>query len=409
MADVQLEHGYLRIANALDEAITYAEFTGTEHKIVRIFVRLTYGWQRRRVRISLPELADLCHLPNTGGFRRALAHLLQEGVVIQLEAAEGTTPALYELQKNFEQWGELSVAARALERRFGRRPDSGPPAPSMPPQGQSSEPPQLELEDDSPASHAPTGAVRLPPQGQADSPHRGSLGPVTDSTDNGLQSPKDSERHLKTNSSSTAAAAASAGAQLGQELVSTALAGIRRRWPGAPISPHFASSAEVLGTQLLEASVPTALACQAITRRCAGSRLAAPPQSVGYFEKAILDAQRDAQHEEVKGNGSSPSRTRTAPSPVSALLGGTDPARRAELELEYNAARRKAGIAWGKNPANAAAYREILEAANRQFDGLLEGNTWGIQGRDLEVVIRCAAAADFPTLELWLEHQHGSK
>jgi phage replication O-like protein O len=170
MADVQLEHGHLRIANALDEAITFADFTGTQTKIVRCLVRLTFGWRRRTVRIALPDIAERCHVAPSGGFRRALDELIREGVVVELERSIGRVPSLYQVNKDYESWGKFSVAAKALESLYGERPAHGDDAAKVPPQGQATEndenscmPPQGEM-------HDPTGEDSCPHEGTKNEP-----------------------------------------------------------------------------------------------------------------------------------------------------------------------------------------------------------------------------------------------
>jgi phage replication O-like protein O len=122
VADVQLEHGYLRVANSLWEAITYAPFSGTQLSIVTVIVRLTFGWSQDNVRISHRELAEKSNRAFTGGFRRALDELLREGAIVEIEPSIGQSAAAYAINKNFEEWGKFSVAAKLLARLYGQRP-----------------------------------------------------------------------------------------------------------------------------------------------------------------------------------------------------------------------------------------------------------------------------------------------
>jgi phage replication O-like protein O len=110
MADVQLEHGHVRIANRLFEAILDADFTGAQSRILVALIRLTYGWRRRTVTLTVPELAAYCRMQPVGGFRRALRDLVGEGVVIQLEHDRGRSATTYAIQKDFMAWGRYSVA-----------------------------------------------------------------------------------------------------------------------------------------------------------------------------------------------------------------------------------------------------------------------------------------------------------
>lgn len=129
MANVQLEHGYVRVANRLDEAITFAPFTGTQIKLVRAIVRLSYGWRQKTVRISLADLAARIGVPMSkdgrapGHVRRALAELVAHGVVIEVDRGTGKRPGALAIRKNFTQWGKFAVDPAALEQLFTPRPD----------------------------------------------------------------------------------------------------------------------------------------------------------------------------------------------------------------------------------------------------------------------------------------------
>src|SRR4051812_9959424 len=102
MADVQLEHGHVRVANRLMEAILDTELSGAQLRIVLALFRLTFGWRKRSVTISPSELAKLTRLSPTGGFRRALSELVDNGVVVELKDGRSFT---YAIQKDYVKWG----------------------------------------------------------------------------------------------------------------------------------------------------------------------------------------------------------------------------------------------------------------------------------------------------------------
>lgn len=162
MADVQLKHGFLRIANSLEEAIIMAPFSGTQMKIVRCLIRLTYGWNETTVRISRPDLAECCGLSAKGGFLRAFDELLRGGVIHEVERPFSRIAGVYELNKDFEHWGPFSVAASRLEALFSKRPQTLA-RPTL--QGQSSNESRPTLEGGS-------SAVRPTLKGMGDRPSR---------------------------------------------------------------------------------------------------------------------------------------------------------------------------------------------------------------------------------------------
>jgi phage replication O-like protein O len=126
MANVQTEHGYLKLANRLAEAVVVAPFTGTQLKIVTCVIRLTYGWGQKTARVSHGSIAERINVRNTGGFRRAFLELLAQGVLIEVEAPTGRAAGIYAINKDFEKWGKFSVAESTLVSMYGKRPPSGP-------------------------------------------------------------------------------------------------------------------------------------------------------------------------------------------------------------------------------------------------------------------------------------------
>lgn len=128
MANPQLEHGYVRIANRLDEAITFAPFSGTQTKLVRAILRLSYGWRQKTVRLSLADLTARIGIAvprdgrAPGHVRRAMAELVAAGVVIEVEKGTGKRPGAIAIRKNFAMWGKFAVDPAALEQLFTPRP-----------------------------------------------------------------------------------------------------------------------------------------------------------------------------------------------------------------------------------------------------------------------------------------------
>lgn len=46
MAD--LDNGYLRLANQIQDALCVVELSGREFRVLNAIVRLTYGWSKKR-------------------------------------------------------------------------------------------------------------------------------------------------------------------------------------------------------------------------------------------------------------------------------------------------------------------------------------------------------------------------
>lgn len=122
MADVQLEKGHLRIANALNRAIIVAKFSDVQRRLVHLLVDQTYGWQRKTVEVSIAELAALLDLKASGGFRAALSELIEHRVVLQIRRGDGRARSVFAVEKDHEQWGKFAIASAFLAARFGKRP-----------------------------------------------------------------------------------------------------------------------------------------------------------------------------------------------------------------------------------------------------------------------------------------------
>lgn len=56
MAD--LDNGYLRLANQIQDALCVVELSGREFRVLNAIVRLTYGWSKKEDRIANSLIAD---------------------------------------------------------------------------------------------------------------------------------------------------------------------------------------------------------------------------------------------------------------------------------------------------------------------------------------------------------------
>ena len=80
MADVQPEHGTVRIAWTLFEAIVRAPITKRELKVFLAILRLTYGWRMKHDYIGSVQLANMTGL-GAGHVRGALASLSRHNML----------------------------------------------------------------------------------------------------------------------------------------------------------------------------------------------------------------------------------------------------------------------------------------------------------------------------------------
>lgn len=390
MADVQLEHGHLRIANSLEEAITYAPFTATQMKIVRAIVRLTYGWRQRTVRVSHPDLAKKCNLTAAGGFRRSLDELIRHGVLVEVERPSGRLPGAYALNKDFENWGEFSVAAKTLETLYGERP---PSADKVPSEGHTIEVPPAGESD---RSVAPQGTSH-DPTGRDNSPQEVMIKSVSDSNGNGLEPPKDIERQERQLLHDRAGIFA-------RKLVGAANnANAERYGEWTRTRPYYWATATQLCTELLLLGVDEDGACRAVADAIRASKKDKPAFTIAYFANSITDAHKATEQRALDRENPAPAVVKRGgkPQPVAKVFNPNDDRLRHKLETEYASARTAAVREWSEKPENKARYHAITSAANQRFADTLS-SALGRRGRDAHIVIEAAKAMGFPMIDDWL-------
>ena len=103
----QLEHGHVRIANELLEALIGYPFGGGELKVVLAVIRLTYGWNRKSCSLRQTTLAHLTRLDRRQ-IQRVLTTLRQQGVLFRDRA---TRPFTYQLNKAYQGWRDWPAEA----------------------------------------------------------------------------------------------------------------------------------------------------------------------------------------------------------------------------------------------------------------------------------------------------------
>lgn len=439
MANPQVEHGHIRLANQLDEALTVAPFNVTQAKIVRLIARLTYGWKRRTVRISQVDLAEKIRLKaSSGAWRQAFALLIDEGVVVEVEPPIGRRPGAYALNKNFERWGRYSVPRAFLEAHFNERPDqvddvqraiarlraastetpqtdldfqanSGQETPPNEDRSLSSGGQSTDESDDrslsstgqsNPRSLSSSGVLPVH-QRRGGSPPEDSQIPTNSNNGNGIGGGESNRKQEKTSSRKERAAAAAVGStEYESRIVEAAALAIRRRFPDHALSGRHAAD---LVEAFVALDIPVDFAVDAI-RTAAARKLGDPPASIAWFRSRVLDLWRDREHEIVKHGSEGPPTVRKSmdsPAPLADLV---DPGIASARE-QYAAAKRASAIAWGKDPANAADYRLIVEAANAEFAAMID-HTWGQRARDLSIITRCVEAAPFVSFADWMTERN---
>jgi phage replication O-like protein O len=102
LADVQVEHGYTRIADTLYEALVRVPMPGRHKDVVHAILRLTFGYQRKE-RPMGPALIRTLVPIDARRIRLILADLEGWGVITRSKGVNGSTPAVA-VVKDFETW-----------------------------------------------------------------------------------------------------------------------------------------------------------------------------------------------------------------------------------------------------------------------------------------------------------------
>ncbi|MCH8055975.1 MAG: replication protein [Deltaproteobacteria bacterium] len=105
MADVQIAHGYTRIANELMEAFCRINLSSYESRIVWFVIRKTYGFNRKMDRISLRQFSQGTGIRHQHA-RRAIKSLVDKHILTT--HPESPQRILYGIQKNHEKWMHIT-------------------------------------------------------------------------------------------------------------------------------------------------------------------------------------------------------------------------------------------------------------------------------------------------------------
>lgn len=130
MADVQLEHGYLRLANKLASAIALASWdSSSQVRLVMALIRATYGMRRKEADVGMSDWRDLTGMDDRK-IRRAKLELQEQGVFVLVcdYDARSQTPQRWRLQKDFTKWGRFAVPTDLLKAAEATATDQGTPA-----------------------------------------------------------------------------------------------------------------------------------------------------------------------------------------------------------------------------------------------------------------------------------------
>ena len=103
MANPQLEHGHLRLANELHEAVYAFDFGKRQARVLLAFLRLSYGYRRKFIAIDVDEMAVNLGIAKTH-VRTAVHELVALNVLEKREGPSRRSFGVYRLVKDWETW-----------------------------------------------------------------------------------------------------------------------------------------------------------------------------------------------------------------------------------------------------------------------------------------------------------------
>lgn len=98
MANVQLENGYIKIANELFEQLFIREFSILQLKIIFLIIRCSYGFNKKLAVIKPQRLFEIAYVYRCD-LKKELKNLQQNGVLLCNYDA-----GIFALNKNFDEW-----------------------------------------------------------------------------------------------------------------------------------------------------------------------------------------------------------------------------------------------------------------------------------------------------------------
>jgi phage replication O-like protein O len=123
MANPQVEHGHLELANEIVESLARIRISGMEWQLLWVILRKTYGWHKKLDAIPLSQFRYMTGLSGPHA-ARCLKKLLRKKVIVATRAGGAT---VYGFNKDFEKWVPMPkrVAATKRVREADRREGEG--------------------------------------------------------------------------------------------------------------------------------------------------------------------------------------------------------------------------------------------------------------------------------------------
>jgi phage replication O-like protein O len=101
LADVQLEHGYTKIANEILERMALTKLSPIQYRLIFVIWRYTYGFNRKEHSFSLNFLSEATQYDKRQ-LQRELVKLEQRKIILQ--KVQPGKPRIISFNKNYDEW-----------------------------------------------------------------------------------------------------------------------------------------------------------------------------------------------------------------------------------------------------------------------------------------------------------------
>lgn len=101
MANIQLKHGYTKIANEILESLVNTPLLGAELRVLLHIIRKTYGYNKKQDRISFTQFEKATGISRQT-INKTLKNLIAKGMIVKIYLPEGNIG--YTFIKDHEKW-----------------------------------------------------------------------------------------------------------------------------------------------------------------------------------------------------------------------------------------------------------------------------------------------------------------
>lgn len=112
--NIQPEKGTRRIANDLFVALTMADLSGVEYKLINVIISETWGYQRQSVILTFKEFEIFCNVSHSAVIRNIKILELKQVIIINRQLVADRLPINeYSINKYYDTWQAVTSSRPA--------------------------------------------------------------------------------------------------------------------------------------------------------------------------------------------------------------------------------------------------------------------------------------------------------